>query len=202
MASLTSRYDGPPTCLRKTTWKTAPFCDGCGMTVTFRIWKDNKRHCSPACRPAWHLLDRVVCKMPGCDIEVSLPTHRGRPPEFCSDDCRRDADAERKRRLKLGLPSIDKEVRGDPALRAEWMPQITAWELDPDSSGFIELDEDGNPVDKDWLIKGQSLRSWLLRGGDWPNMRPAGLPCGTAAHPTMGDWLPWDDPRDGRRMKP
>lgn len=185
-----TRYVGPPTCLRKETWKVAPFCDSCGESVGFKVWFDNKRHCSPLCRPAWHLLPVVVCKLPGCDVEIVHTGAKGRPNEFCSDECRQEARAEDMRRRRRGEPTIDREVRGDPSLRTDWIPRVSEWDID-DLDGFIYLEPNGRPV-FEWGVESLALSTWLSQGGDWPNMRSLGPPCGRVHQPTLGSWDPWD----------
>lgn len=200
MASLASRYVGPPVCRLKSTWKAAPFCDGCGGHVEkFKVWFDNRRHCSAACRPAWHLVPAQVCKLPGCGERVIRGSGLGRPGEFCTDEHRREARAEDTRRRRAGEPSIDKEVRGDPALRSVWMPRVSEWDMD-EFPGFHYVGENGRPV-HEWRVESRSLREWLCRGGDWPNMVSEGGPVSGGVMPTLGCWHPWNQPCDLRCRK-
>lgn len=202
-----SGYQGPPTCRNRATWLEAPFCDGCGSVVEFKLWRDNRRHCSPGCRPAWHLVPAVVCKFPGCGERIERKGGKGRPEQYCSDDCRNAARAEDKRRSRAGLPSIETELKGNRAAFADWMPSLRDMEENWTES-FLILDEYGftsREEESDW-----GLDRWLKYGGDWPGMvaglnRPAVRDGNEVIlkwngnrnprrNPALGSWKPWNDP--------
>lgn len=209
MGQVIRLYDGPPTCREKSTWSACRgLCDGCGELVEYATWRKNKRYCSPECRPAWHLVPAQACKMPGCGERIVRAAGKGRPQEYCSDECRKAARTEDKRRARAGEPSIDRELKGNAANFADWMPRQSDmgefWEDE-----FLILDQYGNEAqyerESDW-----GLSRWLRYGGPWPGMsaghnlnRPAirdgneRIPgwfgkTNPAPLPVLGSWDPWN----------
>lgn len=207
MSKLSRPYDGPPTCRDRSTWVACrELCDGCGERVDFLVWRSNKRHCSPGCRPAWHLVPAQACKFPGCGERIIREEGKGRPQEYCSDDCRREARAEDKRRSRAGEPSIDRELRGNEAVFADWMPRRSDMDAGWEDSFLVE-NQYGQPLqyerESDW-----GLPRWRRHGGDWPGMvsgmnrpairdgkdRPTGWKGNTNPRPSpaLGSWEPWN----------
>jgi hypothetical protein len=173
-----SRYVGPPTCRRKSTWDEAPLCDGCGVWVPLKVWWANARHCSPECRPDWHLVPGRACK--GCGAEVLLGSGRGRPRAYCSERCRLDAEAEDKRRRRAGEPTRAEEIRFLELVLAREARWAT-----PEVGMFMAV-EQPMPV-KPPVAGGRSLDRWLAWGGDWPGMVPgASEPVAPGA--VLGSW--------------
>jgi hypothetical protein len=183
------RYVGPPVCRRKSTWEFAPFCDGCGVVVSdFRVWESNARHCSPECRPDWHLVPGRACGADGCSNRVLVGSGRGRPVKYCSDECRRWGEAEDQRRRREGSLTRAQEAR----LMDLIFGDSGAW-LSP---GWVADAWDGMSVERREPVKGPGssvgrLSAWLAGGGDWPGLVP-GVSRPVADTPVLGSWEPWD----------
>ena len=207
--TIQAPYDGPEVSRNRSDWLKSPTCDGCGDLVEFKVWRDNRRHCGPACRPAWHLVPAVTCKLPGCGERIEREGGKGRPSEYCSDVCRRAAKTEDMRRKRAGLPSIETEAKGQKANFADWMPSQKDME-DSWEECFQVLDQygwAGREEETDW-----GFDLWWKYGGDWPGMVP-GLnrpairkadkpiidwhgPSHPAPSPVLGSWGPWNAPED------
>lgn len=159
------------------------------------MWRANARHCSPECRPEWHLVPGRPCRGPGCPNHVLVGAGRGRPRAYCSDPCRTAGEAEDKRRRRAGVPTRAEEDALEAVLDVVEIPsgldaraQLRSWGKDGQMDSF-GLENRGRVNTPPGVARG--LSAWLAGGGDWPGMVP-GLSVPARSTPVLGSWEPWN----------